>query len=170
MRFFESNEIWEWCAERDIALDDRSRPAPDARLTQTARAYFAEGTRSGREGPTAVAAIDALGAWDECLLWVTLVGVWSSSEDWPAYYAFRGRQGERRSLEVAPGHWLAAGERELLATVLTQVLQNGWEAYVLPAVAGHSTGRRLFVSHDEFVELQANAPVEIRLVSDRGHR
>ena len=165
MRFLEINEIWLWCEEREIELDDRARPAADARLSHTARAYYAAGRRSGREAATAVAVLEALGEWEECLLWVTLVGVWPSGEDWPTYYAFRGQRGERRSLDVAPGHWVAAGERDELRELLTLVLENAWDAYVLPASSGRATGRRLFVSHDEFVDVQADGPVELRVAA-----
>jgi hypothetical protein len=48
--------------------------------------------------------IDSLGKWDEYLAWITLWGVWPSGEDWPEFYAWRGALGERRSLDIAPGH------------------------------------------------------------------
>src|SRR5687768_15358387 len=98
VRFLELNEIWEWCAEHGVDVADRTVPAADSRLSHIARTQYATGQRSGREGRVAAACVRALGEWDECLLWVTLTGVWSSSEDWPAYYAMRGARGERRSL------------------------------------------------------------------------
>ena len=163
MRFFEINEIWAWCEERGIALEEGGvRPARDPQLLHCSQAHYAGGARSDREAAVARTALEALGPWDECLVWITLTGVWSSTEDWPKFYAFRGAQGERRSIDVAPGHWVGAEERSLLPPLLAQVLQNGWDAYVLPIVAGRQTGRRLFVSHDEFIELQSETPGEIR--------
>lgn len=161
MRFFEINEIWAWCAERGIALERETRPAADPRLSHVARIIYADGDRSGREPAVAAVCVEALPPWDECLLWVTLVGVWSSTEDWPTYYAMRGVQGERRSLDIAPGHWFGAGEREQLVAFLTRVLENGWDAYVLPSWRRGRTTARLRVSHDEWVELQSDTPVEL---------
>lgn len=160
MRFFEINEIWAWCADRGIALEQEARPAADPRLSHAARVKYADGDRSGREPAVAAACVAALPPWDECLLWVTLVGVWSSTEDWPTYYAMRGEQGERRSLDIAPGHWFGADGQEQLVAFLTRVLENGWDAYVLPSWRGSRTAARVRVSHDEWVELQSETSVE----------
>jgi hypothetical protein len=160
VRFFELNEIWEWCAERGIEVEDRTLPAADSRLSHVARTQYASGQRSGREGAVAARCVRALGEWDECLLWITQTGIWSSSEDWPAYYAMRGARGERRSIENAPGHCFEDGEEAPLTQFLTAVMENGWDAYVMPAVRGAETGVRLRISHDEYVELQSRRPVE----------
>jgi hypothetical protein len=159
MRFLEINEIWAWCAERGVALEDGARPAPDSALTHRSRMHYADGGRSGRETAVAAACVRALGHWDECLLWVTQVGVWASTEDWPRYYQARGAHGERRSIEAAPGHWFGAEERTVLTEFLTMVLENGWDAHLLPARAGVSTDARAHVSHDEWVELHTASPV-----------
>ena len=160
MRFFELNEIQHWCAERGIESDVNGGLAQDTQLRHTTRAQDATGQRSGHERDVAAACLRALGQWDECVLWVTLTGVWGSGEDWPAYYAMRGRVGERRSLEKAPGHWFQRGDEDLLLQFLTAVLENAWDAYVLPASSGRETDRRLRVSHDEYVELQSRSAVE----------
>ena len=161
MRFFEIGEIELWCAERGITLTEGEAPvAPDPHLTHAARTLYASGRRSGREPAVAAAAVRALGHWDECLLWVTLVGVFPSGEDWPAYYALRGAEGERRSLGVAPGHWFSEGEGGKLERFLTAVMENAWDAYALPAQRRQVTEVRLRVSHDEWAELQARTPVE----------
>ena len=161
MRFFEINELWSWCEERGIAVEDSARPSPDARLTHQARVFYADGNRSGREPAVAAACMQALGEWDECLLWVTLVGVWPSTEDWPRYYLARAQNDERRSLDVAPGHWFQRIERDALLGFLTQTMENGWDAYVLPASNGAAANRRLRVSHDEWAELQSSAALEV---------
>jgi len=161
VRFFETGEVELWCAERGVALaEGEARVAPDPRLAHPARMRYAEGQRSGRERAVAAAAVRALGAWDECLLWVTLVGVWPSTEDWPAYYALRGAEGERRSLGISPGHWFAREESAKLEQFLAAVMQNGWDAWVLPARDGTATDRRVRVSHDEWLEVQSSAPVD----------
>jgi hypothetical protein len=165
VRFFEGNEIREWCAERGIALEDDARPAAAPRLTHTARSRYARGGRSGREAAVAAAAVRALGPWDEALLWVTQVGVWPSTEDWPAYYAMRGARGERRSIDVAPGHYFAAGQDVDLIDFLRVVLESGWDAYLLGARDQREIDTRAYVSHDEWVEFHSAAPVEFSVAA-----
>jgi hypothetical protein len=104
--------------------------------------------------------VRALGSWDECLLWITLVGVWPSGEDWPAFYAWRGARGERRSLDVAPGYLFSEGEEDLLHAVLAQTFENAWDAYVLPVARSASPSMRARVSHDEWVEVQSRHAVD----------
>lgn len=161
MRFLEECEVEEWCAERDITLEDGEvRVVRDPRLTHCSRRVYANGKRSGREAEIAGHAVAALGEWDECLLWVTLVGVWASGEDWPAYYALRGAENERRSLDKASGHWFDFGERPKLVRFLTAVMENGWNAATLPCRGGRTTDVRLCVSHDEWIEVQSRLPVD----------
>ena len=131
--------IWERCRAHQVLLfgDNDSTPGPitladDPTLACRARVMYAEGTHSGRELTVAAAAVRALGAWDACLAWVTEWSVCPSGEDWPQFYAWRGRHGERRSLEAAPGHQFGAGEARELETLLRLVLENGWDATVLP--------------------------------------
>jgi hypothetical protein len=159
MRFLEINEIWAWCAEFGVALDQQVRPAVDHGLSKRARWLYADGQRSGREPGLARSAVQTLGAWDECLLWVTQVGVWPSTEDWPTYYAMRGGFGERRSIDVAPGHLFVPGEAELLIQFLTVTMANGWDAFALTECNGRVSGTRVQISHDEWIELQSNKPV-----------
>jgi hypothetical protein len=160
VHFFELNEIQLWCAERGIELEDGTRVAHDSDFPHMTRTQYAAGQRSGRERAVAGSCIRALGQWDECLLWVTLIGVWASGEDWPAYYAMRGRVGERRSIDVAPGHCFEKEEAGPLLDFLTAALENAWDAYVLPAKSGRETGVRIRVSHDEYVELQSRRAIE----------
>jgi len=164
--------IWEWCREHGVTLSgdgDESRGpitlADDPTLGQHARLFYAEGTRSGREPAVAAAAVRALGAWDECLLWVTEWGVWPSTEDWPQFYSWRGGHSERRSLEAAPGHLFGAGEARELETLLRFVLENGWDATALPALGGTATDRRVVTSHDEWIDMRSRDPVEFRVAA-----
>jgi len=87
MRFFEINEIWDWCAKVGIALIKDAPPADDDAHVERARWLYADGERSGREPGLARTAVAQLGGWDEVLLWITQTGVWASGENWPAYYA-----------------------------------------------------------------------------------
>jgi hypothetical protein len=156
MQYLEHNEIWAWCAEHGVALGrENTRPAPDPRLARTWRDVYGSTGPSGREPVVAAAAVGAAGPWTECLVWVVLWGVWASSEDWPAYYAVRGARGERRALEIAPGHLYSSGDQALLVGDLAQMMTFGWEAYVLPVVGGDRPRQRLFIGHDGWVELLA---------------
>ena len=164
--------VWDWCRARGVALRGEGatppepiRLADDPSLTHHERRYYAEGERSGREPAVAAAAIRALGAWHECLVWITEVGVWESSEDWPRFYAWRGAQAEKRSVEAAPGHLFRVGEAAELQELLTQVLENGWDATVLPASDGVVLNRRIVASHDEWIDVRSAVPVEFRVVA-----
>jgi hypothetical protein len=101
-----------------------------------------------------------LGRWDECLVWPTDWDIWESDEDWPEFYAARAARGERHSLAAKPGHLFGVGELDDLRLFLGMVIQNGWDAHVLPLSKG-SGERRLRCSHDGWVELAASTPVEI---------
>ncbi|HEX3109502.1 MAG TPA: hypothetical protein VHU41_10445 [Thermoanaerobaculia bacterium] len=146
MQFLELNQIDEWCTEHGIAELNRHAPVL---LT---RAYGKSVTPPGQEADVAVAVVDALGEWDECLLWIEEWGVWPSSEDWPKFYAARGAHGERRSLENAPGHLFSWNERPDLIQFLQLVLENAWNAEIVQ-LAQPPNGKRAFVSHDEYVDV-----------------
>jgi len=150
VRFIEDVEIDEWCAEHGID-PTVSRHDDDLVLC---REYFGQAVHPrGQEARVARAAIESVGQWDECLLWITQWGIWGSSEDWPKYYAARGANGERRFLEKAPGHLFTKAEGDALELFLTLVLENAWDACVLAAKDQQTTARRVLVSHDEFVEV-----------------
>ena len=86
-------------------------------------------------------------------MWITLWGVWSSGEDWPRFYAWRGALGERRSLDAAPGHRFDSGEIHLLAELLELVMDNAWDANILCSRNGRADGLRGRISHDEWYEI-----------------
>lgn len=159
MQFLAINECWDWCEDHGVSLDDRRLPAPDPGLLHQARlVYVQEPGHSTAVRPEILAAtLDALGEWTECLVWVTLWGVWPSTEDWPRYYGLRGDLGERRSLEAAPGHLAAPTDRPLLTTLQNLVMAHGWDAHVLAARDG-VVEARAFISHDEWVALAGRSP------------
>src|SRR2546421_11588071 len=161
MRFLERNEIEEWCAARGLPLADDGVLPDDPALVHAKRATYARGHRSGREWAVAAACVQALGRWDECLLWVRGWGIWPSSENWPAYYALRGARGERRSLDKAPGHLFDGDEKEAFVRFLAQVMENAWDADVLvvPRI------KRIHVSHDEWLELRSTTPTDFAPVA-----
>jgi hypothetical protein len=150
MEFLEKSQIEEWCIAHGVPT-----PLSEADSDVVSRRFFGQAVSPhGQEAAVVAAVLSELGGWDECLLWIQEWGIWPSSENWPAYYAQRGVHGERRSLEVAPGHLALTEDREALTSFLLITLENAWEAYVIPVVAGHSTGRWIHASHDEFAEVR----------------
>ena len=153
MRFLEDDEVRKWCSERGITLGERDRVRLDGTTTVLDRPFGQRVTPEGQEADVAAAAIAELGAWDECLLWVTLWSVWPSAEDWPAYYQLRGEQGERRSIGIARGHLFERGEEDLLFRFLEMILLNGWDAFVIAASSETATGRVIVASHHEWLSV-----------------
>ena len=152
MEFLEDNQISEWASERGLERGEGfDVQLPD--LASGGRRSYAWGGRSGREREAAVELVGCLGPWDECLVWVRHWDVWPSSEDWPKFYGWRGRLGERRSLERAGGHRFDSGESELLAELLTIIMENAWDADILCARSGRADGLRGRISHDEWYEI-----------------
>ena len=152
MNCLESNQIRAWAMERAIEVGDGAELLlPD--LAPTLRGTYAQGSRSGREGNEARSLIAAPEPWDECLVEITLTGVWASGEDWPRFYAWRGGFEERRSLKTAPGHVFTAAENTELASLVTMIMENAWDARLLFSRGGRADGARAFISHDEWYEI-----------------
>ena len=162
MRFLHISEAAAWCRERGMRIDDPWSLALDSRLVHHAELAFAPHGRSGREPAAADACLGALGDWDECLLWITETGIWPSSEDWPTFYAARGSRGEPGSLSYKPAQAFARGEEDDLRLFVQLVLENGWDAHLLPMHRRHSD-RRFWFSHDGIIELQSLAPADFAL-------
>ena len=161
MRILEANETRLWCAEHGVQLNDEgSRPTEDSSLTHHMWVQYAAGKTSGQETAFASACVQALGQWDESLLWITLWGVWPSCEDWPRFYHARGQRGARHSLNVAPGHLFGRNDKSDLIEFLTMVFEFAWDAFLLPAYIGFYKRTRLEISHDEWLELQSSAPID----------
>jgi hypothetical protein len=153
MEFLERNEICAWADAHGLAYAE----GRDLRLAERPVVHYALYTHAPRSGEEAGAAADLvtrLGEWEECLVVITLWSVWPSSEDWPAFYAWRGARGERRALDVAPGHLLARNERVRLIELLTLVMENAWDAYALPSSHGQMTALHAKISHDEWYEIR----------------
>src|SRR5579859_7087604 len=128
VEFLERNQFRAWAAAHGLRAEPRLREVPVVH-----RGEYAHGRRAGAEAAAAEDLVTRLGEWDESLVVITLWNVWPSSEDWPRFYAWRGARGERRSLNIAPGHVFARTERVLLTELLTLVMENAWDADVLPA-------------------------------------
>ena len=157
VEFLEDNQICAWAeANRLVCGDSFEVLLPD--LPSVCRQLYANGRRSGHETAAADDLVTRLGSWDECLVLITLWGVWASSEDWPKFYEWRGARDERRSLQVAPGHRFDEGERILLTELITLIMENGWDADILCSRSGRADKVRGKISHDEWYEIM-EAPV-----------
>jgi hypothetical protein len=153
MEFLEDNQICAWARAHGLGCGDAFElKLPD--LPAIYRGEYATGRRSGREAEAAVDLIARLGSWDECLVLITLWGVWASGEDWPKFYEWRGARGERRSIQVAPGHRVASGEKVPLRELLTLIMENAWDADVLPSSHGRADKLLGKISHDEWYEVR----------------
>ena len=167
MNFLEHTLIWDWCRRHRIALDGDEpgsrgpiRLADDPTLDLRGRALYTDGKGFGRVPAIAASAMRALGAWDECLVWVTDWDVRTCDENWPRFYAWRAAHGEKRSLASAPGHLFRADEAAELEEMLTRMMEDGWDATVLPARDGVGSDRRLIISHDEWIAIRSRTAVE----------
>lgn len=166
MQILEYTSIWEWCREQGIALEQAERTTrlpPDPTLVNRSRVVFAPNGPLGFEPAVAAGILDALGDWTECLLWVTTWGVWPSSEDWPRYYALRGRHGQLLSIDSAPGHLATRDDGAEFSDLLLQVLEQGWDAVLIPARDGRAMPLRINISHDGWVALHTVEPAELNV-------
>jgi hypothetical protein len=160
MQFFHVNETAEWCREHGLEVGERWDLLPDPRLKHVSRLIHSPQSAPEKAANVTEACLAVLGRWGECLVWPTDWDIWESDEDWPEFYAARAARGERHSLAAKPGHLFGVGELDDLRLFLGMVIQNGWDAHVLPLSKG-SGERRLRCSHDGWVELAASTPVEI---------
>jgi len=148
MRFLTKEEACSWCKGTPPLLDDRGWPAKWPASFQALRfAYPHE--PAARLFWISRCLIDAVGYWEEALLWVTLTGVWASSENTHLYYRLRESYGDRRHLDQAPGHLALRHEGEDLKTLVHLCLLFGWNAFLLT----DRDDARVFLCHDEYAEV-----------------
>lgn len=153
MEFLEGNQIGAWGEAHGLTWGDhRALQLPASPVVY--RGVYAHGRRSGEEVGAAEDLVTRVDEWDACLVVITLWNVWPSSEDWPTFYAWRAARGERRSLNIAPGHLFVHSERALLTELLTLIMENAWDADVLPSWHGRATNLHAKISHDEWYEIR----------------
>jgi hypothetical protein len=152
MDFLELNEICDWARNHALVTGDGFSVQLPV-LPSRHYAAYAHGPRSGLEAASANDLVLALGAWDECVVWIRQWGIWGSGEDWPKFYGWRGAREERRSLENAPGHRFGPQESGSLVELLGLVMENAWDADVFCSVGGNAGRVRAHVSHDEWCEV-----------------
>jgi hypothetical protein len=134
-----------WCEDRSLNLDTSAHPAVDGRA-HSVITPFARTTCSKLLRLSGVLA-SKFEPFEQCLLWVTLWGIWTSSENWHLFYRLRETYGERRPIWDAPGHLFEKHESADLTTFIQLALIFGWDFYVLSAPSGQVA----FVSHDEYL-------------------
>ena len=97
-----------------------------------------------------------LGAYVDCLLWVTESGVWPSSQDLNLFYRYGQALGEHRELSEVPGVRFLGHETADLATHLNLIMYFGWGALVLP----NPNWTALQITHDGDVRVISNSGLD----------
>jgi hypothetical protein len=143
MRFYTKTECEEW-------LSGRNRTKPNAADIPAAVSLAYPKKQSLRYWAHWIAT--SLANQDECLLWITDWGIFSSSENLHLYYRLRQSYHDIRLLHEAPGHLFLKYETEDLATFLQVAMQNFWDGYVL---TGYDYGNAFF-SHDEYIDFYSD--------------
>jgi hypothetical protein len=90
----------------------------------------------------------SLHPWNRCLLWIAEWGVWESSENMPLYYRLRQSYGSTTEISSEPAHLFLESESPDLVNFLQLGFSAGWDFWVVP----DQGLRRVFVSHDEWIE------------------
>ena len=142
MRFAELNEICEWCAECGLVVGN-SFDVTFPSYPYSAKLVYEVDGKPKLSSEAAGVCLVTLGAWDEVLVWITQWGIWSSSEDWPSFYSWRGSHGEKRDLQTAPGHLFTAGEAETLRELIEKVMIFGWDAHLISPEQRDEINRRI---------------------------
>ncbi|SRR5208282_411380 len=145
-----NEESRNWCEGRGLNLDAAAHPSLDGRA-HSVIAPFSGTTCSKLLWLSSVLASN-LEPFDQCLLWVTLWGIWSSSENWHLFYRLRETYGERRPIWDAPGQLFQKHESADLTTFIQLALIFGLDFYLVPAPSDNAA----FVSHDELLKFCTN--------------
>lgn len=90
---------------------------------------------------------EAVQPFDSCLLVLTEIGIWPSSEDPYLFQKLRLSYGETSDVHDAPGQLFSAHECQDLRVFLTLALLFGWGGFVLPHRTDSSSFALVF-SHD----------------------
>jgi hypothetical protein len=84
----------------------------------------------------------------DCMLLITGVGIWPSSENRTLFQALRRGFGHAESLDDAPGHRFSVAEKTEFECVLDLVLYFSWDATLWTG-----DGLVVHLSHDEVLEV-----------------
>jgi len=150
----------QWCTGRGRTLDESGHPFIDAAKYSISAPLSAMNWSRLTWLSNFIAR--SLEPYDECLMWVTQWGVWSSSENLHLFYRLRETYGERRPLYDAPGHLFLNYEGSDLTSFIELGLLFGWDFYLLPNL----DYARAFVSHDEFLEFRTDSADTAKTVGE----
>jgi hypothetical protein len=161
MKILWSNEVWEWYRNNNIQnyIDSEGAYYNKPVLPKfTNRDILEFNTQGNTPEQDIIVENFLLGIpeWNECLVVLTLLGVWPSNEDWPRFYNWRGRNGSKFSVYDAPGHLFYNEDIKELKELLTQVFECGWEGYMLLKSKESSVDIIIFISHDGWLEVNSN--------------
>jgi hypothetical protein len=157
MRFLTVDESRHWAKAHEIELGSNGLPEREPAGLKTLRFGF----------PPTPPQLNWLARFlafslkprHSCLLWITVFGIFPSSENQHLYYRLRQSYGDLRLLDEAPGHLFLEYEDADLATFIEVGILNGWDVHVLPELAyGVPDTARVFVCHDEWLALLHRSP------------
>jgi hypothetical protein len=154
MQFLSSSESAKWCKAVGVSLNVSGYPTFDTQSNNLTIRLSEFGP--GRFLYLSRVIASASEPHDECLLWVTLAGVWSSHEDMHLYYRLRETYAERRLLADAPGHRFLNYETTDLITFLYIGFLFGWDCYLFT----NRQGVTAYISHDGFLHIRCSSDSE----------
>lgn len=159
MRFITADEARAWLS-RLPALDASGLPLVPAPGHATLKVPF-EHEPAQRIFVLAQDLVDALGHFDECLLWVTQTGVWPSNENLHLYYRLRSSYADVHLVDEKPAVRALRHEASDLVSLVHLGMLFGWDMLLLTS---HDYGR-VFVSHDGWFQLSEATPTVIPRLS-----
>jgi hypothetical protein len=154
MRFLTENEARTWAARFARNDDTRGIPVVPAREHQGKLRYPFENLAGYRYFSLAQNAVRCLDYFDECLLWITQVGVWPSNENLHIYYRLRESYGDRFLVTEKPAVVCLRHESVDLTSLVHLGMLFGWDMFL---VTSHDFGR-VFISHDGWMQLSEATP------------
>jgi hypothetical protein len=83
--------------------------------------------------------------------WITVTGIWPSSENMALFDGYRQSFGENRPLHAAPGHVFTGSDLKQLECLLDLTLYFCWDSLLFEGPGGVA----LRTSHDEYVSVRA---------------
>lgn len=137
MKTFAAGEIESWCTGRELALGAGGQLAWDQLWESVQLWQYGKDARSaGDHADVAARCVDALGRWDECLVWFVVSDAAST-----------GLSG-----------WLfRREEKAALIEFVRSALESRQDAHVFPVRAGRKTGTRAFLSRDAWLEIYSRS-------------
>ena len=147
MLIISEKECSEWAKRFSVKLDDRGRPlcCSDApfRLRGRFPDVFTKMLWVARQIEL------SLGAYSQCLVWITESGIFASAENLQLFYRYRQSYGSSKLLADAPGHLCLSYERAEIVSLIWLCMLQGWDVHAFPDSGSPS----IFISHDEWFEL-----------------